>query len=74
MKSPDWKRSPSWANWACMDEDNIWYWFEHKPIHKSGTWQLDCCDTGKYQSCNEFIKEKGNKKSSIDSLQERPAT
>jgi len=28
----DWERAPDWANWAAMDEDGEWYWYDVKPF------------------------------------------
>lgn len=28
----DWSKAPWWANYAAMDCNGIWYWFQNKPI------------------------------------------
>ena len=35
----DWSTAPSWANYAAMDKDQEWYWYEFEPTScKDGTW------------------------------------
>src|SRR6056297_1793906 len=43
-KLPDehWEKAPDWANWAAMDEDGRWYWFEEQALTSVYTW----IDTG----------------------------
>jgi hypothetical protein len=39
-KLPDeyWKGAPEWANWAAMDEDGDWYWFDRQPKKRKAVW------------------------------------
>ena len=27
----DWDKAPHWAKWVAKDDNDIWYWYEHKP-------------------------------------------
>ena len=27
-----WREAPKWAEWAAMDEDGEWYWYDGKPL------------------------------------------
>lgn len=29
---PDWSNAPNWANYAAMDADGSWFWFEAQPM------------------------------------------
>ena len=54
----DWKDAPDWANYAAMDKDGMWHWYECEPEPRS----IDWCCAGKY----EVTKAKTNW---LDSLQ-----
>ena len=28
---PDWEKAPPWANYASMDKDGQWWWYEIEP-------------------------------------------
>lgn len=28
---PDWNEAPEWANYLAMDENGVWFWYEHEP-------------------------------------------
>lgn len=34
----DWSIAPEWANWAAMDKDGEWFWFEFKPHQYKDVW------------------------------------
>lgn len=38
---PDWKESPSWANYVAMDSNGQWYWYELEPTLKNKIWRED---------------------------------
>ncbi len=33
-----WDEAPEWAQWAAMDEDGNWYWYEAEPELRDTTW------------------------------------
>lgn len=40
----DWSKAPEWANYAAMDKDGEWYWYENEPIivYKDHWSPIDC--------------------------------
>lgn len=37
----DWDSAPEWANYAAMDEDGDWFWFENEPRHSRAVWYAE---------------------------------
>ena len=37
----DWSKAPAWANYAAMDKDGEWYWYENEPTPAAGLWVAD---------------------------------
>ena len=35
---PSWDDAPEWAQCLAMDTDDIWYWYENKPVLRNLTW------------------------------------
>ena len=33
---PSWDEAPEWANWLAMDDAGYWFWYQEKPILRSG--------------------------------------
>lgn len=59
---PSWKNAPEWANYAAMDSQGMWYWYENKPVRVTDAW--DVKDFGKSHVAEVIGWE--------DSLEERP--
>lgn len=36
MLTIDWTQAPEWANFAAMDYDGEWWWYENKPQKSAG--------------------------------------
>ena len=34
----DWSKAPEWANYAAMDKDGDWFYYENLPIVSGETW------------------------------------
>lgn len=41
MNNPNWNDAPEWANYAAMDADGEWWWFENKPNPEGEEWKVD---------------------------------
>lgn len=61
---PDWKKAPSWAQFAAQDGDGLWYWYEHRPkyMEHGEYWASD------FGGCARIHTEDDGS----NSLQERP--
>ena len=59
---PDWASAPDWANWAAMDHDGRWFWFEKEPVKIENVW-LSKFDSRETQVGHENWR---------NSLQQRP--
>ena len=35
---PSWDFAPEWANYMAKDVDDVWWWYEDKPIYYGGRW------------------------------------
>lgn len=36
MSKPSWSEAPRWANWLAQDGDGSWFWYENRPMDRSG--------------------------------------
>jgi hypothetical protein len=49
----DWSKAPEWANYAAMDSDGSWWWYETKPRCLVDEW--DITSSTKYAPMSEVI-------------------
>ena len=59
---PDWKDAPEWAQYAAMDDDGTWWWYELRPSPQTHSWE----GVGKHDS---IVLRFSNWQ---DTLEERP--
>lgn len=39
MNNIDWSTAPEWANYAAMDDNGEWWWYNVRPHQQTFTWQ-----------------------------------
>lgn len=42
----DWREAPEWANYAAMNADCCWFWYENEPKIDYISW---CFDGGRFE-------------------------
>ena len=64
------EHAPDWANWAAMNKDGTWYWYECKP-ECDPNWEGECWTT-REDVCTLCANQPGFMRSWIESLVCRP--
>lgn len=64
MSKPNWECAPDWANFAAMDKDGSWYFYECMPSLGRMEWNSQGLSGGRVQRSEEMDWE--------SSLESRP--